>query len=175
MWLLPDLPSAIMTTPSSPASSPLRLLPDLPSTIICQCPSPKVDPDVAVAPRSPIGYNLTRASQRPSSITESATLLRLLPDLPSAIIRPEIDTRSAQRVAVAPRSPIGYNRSQHLPRRHHVAVAPRSPIGYNSNMDTGFTHAVAVAPRSPIGYNPVATHHGRCRPCCGCSPISHRL
>ena len=101
----------------------------------------------------------------------------------------------ARRVAVAPRSPIGYNRARPHPLHQLVAVAPRSPIGYNATAASKARSMVAVAPRSPIGYNlnardlfgltlrllpdlPSATIEKRRldpRSRCGCSPISHRL
>ena len=60
---------------------------------------------------------------------------------------------SLKGVAVAPRSPIGYNIRRARVCGFLVAVAPRSPIGYNHAQRRGLAYIVAVAPRSPIGYN----------------------
>ena len=95
--------------------------------------------NVAVPPRSPIGYN---------------------PHL--------IEARHAP-VAVPPRSPIGYNRPRIHERRGRVAVPPRSPIGsritscrspigYNKRPSHTLRRQVAVPPRSPIGYNRIGAY-----------------
>ena len=56
--------------------------------------------------------------------------LRFLPDLPSATIAGSFGTLTP-RVAVPPRSPIGYNQALAIFIPRTVAVPPRSPIGYN--------------------------------------------
>ena len=78
---------------------------------------------VAVCPRSPIGYNTFAGTQATSP------------------------------VAVCPRSPIGYNDERVQQCREKVAVCPRSPIGYNVSLCRDHGDGVAVCPRSPIGYN----------------------
>ena len=163
---------------------------------------------VAVAPRSPIGYNkisrsavsfpscgcspishrlqfgLERASRAqlrllpdlPSATINKqevieAALLRLLPDLPSATML--ITCRSpALIVAVAPRSPIGYNSRDWKKEPVSLRLLPDLPSA--TIKTAGCSRAlVAVAPRSPIGYN--YRIRSTLRSSCGCSPISHRL
>ena len=152
--LLPDLPSAIIRWRSvMPCTTMLRLLPDLPSAIIgVPIMNFTVCCTVAVAPRSPIGYNSMPASAPPRRIE-----LRLLPDLPSAIMSYRDRLIAIRVLRLLPDLPSAIIRSAY---RSHliaiVAVAPRSPIGYNMQQSHRIDRAlcVAVAPRSPIGYNP---------------------
>ena len=76
-------------------------------------------------------------------------------------------------VAVAPRSPIGYNIVIYRYPVHEVAVAPRSPIGYNSQRVVAVVTALRLLPDLPsaIIHGILISSWRRC----GCSPISHRL
>ena len=158
-----------------------------------QCPAGNrlgVSESCGCLPRSPIGYNtagrvvplassLRLLPDLPSATMQAGSeatraVLRLLPDLPSATIPAGIGTGELY-VAVAPRSPIGYNTP---PRDHHVegvvAVAP--PIShrlqYCKRTDADF-HSCGCSPishrlQSMYVALPWSTS-------CGCSPISHRL
>ena len=77
------------------------------------------------------------------------------------------------QVAVAPRSPLGYN---HHNMSYETAMrCGCSPSSHRlqSPRKGGTRHGVAVAPRSPIGYNAPSANLSSVS--CGCSPISHRL
>ena len=121
------------------------------------------------------------------------TLLRLPPDLPSVTLGdvsldwphgcgcPPISHRLHSllvaihplRVAVAPRSPIGYTVHDDLADKYIVAVAPRSPIGYTWRCFSRLAPWLRLPPDLPS-----VTLSSRRYPSstgCGCPPISHRL
>ena len=161
--LLPDLPSAtisrvvlrqVLCCGCSPISHRLQL-PAWPGScssscgcspishrlqysVVRQCPY-----CVAVAPRSPIGYNLT-------GLCLQQTVLRLLPDLPSATIQLVVVTGTAWL--------------------RLLPDLPSATISAGIGSGAGQLRLLPDLPSATMNRSTVRNLDS-----CGCSPISHRL
>ena len=79
-------------------------------------------------------------------------VLRFPPDLPSDTIW--WPASATERVAVSPRSPIGYNSREQVRPRSQLRFPPDLPSDTIDEARQASLSQVAVSPRSPIGYNP---------------------